>query len=391
MLVSVQFRSRFGDHAWGGQTYTYRCDYDAKVGDLVDVPAGNASKVARIAEIDVPEYSVDPDIFPRLKAVIGPAKYEDTLFAETDAAAADTPDLPEIAIADNIIVVKQLPIIENQLRELRGTVEKKVNEALSLAVTEDTVKAVKVVKAALNKEYKELEDRRKKVKEVIFDPYYQFEATYKEIIGNLYTEADRQLKEKIDAVENSIKEEKRAALKEYFDEYRASLNLNEEPIASFENWNTKVNKTASDKSLRVAAKAYLDGVYEDLNTINGMEDADEILVEYRACRSLSRAIATVGERHRLAEESRRRRAEMAAEKAAREAVEREAAARVEAAAAKIEPSAPPVAVPTQESAEGQSAAQEKIFPRFTFTVINATRSQLIKVREFMKQEGIQYE
>jgi hypothetical protein len=34
---------------------------------------------------------------------------------------------------------------------------------------------------------------------------------------------------------------------------------------------------------------------------------------------------------------------------------------------------------------------EPIFEEFTFTVYGCTRSQLIKIREFLKQEGISYE
>ena len=383
MLVSVQFKSRSSGE-FTGRKYTYKCDYDAIVGDIVKVPAGAGEGIARITDINVPDYSVKSDVYPLLKTVIGPAEYEDTLF--DNDPPADVPSLPETAISDNIIVIKQLPIIEDQLRDLRSTVEEKVQEALSLAVTEETVKVVKDVRAALNKEYKALEERRKQVKLAILEPYDRFEATYRECIGDLYTDADRQLKEKIDAVENGVKDEKRRRLKEFYEEYRAVSHLQDEEIASFESWPVNITKTASDKSLQQAARAYLDMIRGSLDTISTMENADEILVEYKVCKDLSRAITTVNERKRRAEEERARREKAAAEKAEREARDREVIEKVNAAAARTEPLAPPVAVPAPEP-----QPQEKIFPRFTFTVLNATKSQLIKVREFMKQEGIQYE
>ena len=389
MLVKVQFKSRFKPYNYGGNEYTYDCDLDVSVGDVVTVPVGigeNGTGVARVSEINVDETSVPPDVLCRLKKVTGWANYEQTLIPDEQQ---EMPTLPEVQFAENIIVIKQLPIIEDQLRTLRESVENKVHEALSLAVTEDTVKAVKTVRAALNKEYKDLEERRKQVKLAILEPYDRFEATYRECIGNLYTDADRQLKEKIDAVEDGVKEQKRSALKAYYEEYRASVYLSGEPMADFDRWCTKVNKSASDKSLRDAAKVYLDGLRGDLDSIATMENADEILVEYKACRELSKAISTVNDRIRKKEEERKRMADAAAERAAREAREREAREKVEAAA-KVKPVEPPVEVQKPAAPEEQPAA-EKVFPRFTFTVINATRSQLIKVREFMKQEGIQYE
>lgn len=384
MLVSCRFKSKSADD-FVGRAYTYKCDYPAQVGDIVKVPAGSGEGIAKIVEINVPEYSIRSDVFPILKTVIGPAEYEDSLFTETDAA--EIAALPETHVADNIIVIKQLPIIEDQLRELRGIVEEKVKEALSLAVTEDTVKAVKQVRAALNKEHDELETRRKQVKLAILEPYDRFEATYRECVGNLYADADRQLKEKIDAVENGIKNGKREALQRYFEEYRAAVNLQDEDLARFDRWPVNITKTASEKTLRQAAKAYLDMIRNDLDTISGMEDADEILVEYKSGKELCMAIAAVNNRKRMAQEERERREKQAAEKAAREAAEKEALAKVEAAAAKVEPTAPPVSV---QNPEKPAKDPNEVFPRKTFTLINVTRAQLIKLKNFMDQEGIHY-
>ena len=65
---------------------------------------------------------------------------------------------------NELIVVKQLPIIEDQLRKIRKNVEQRVNVALSLVCTEDTYKEVKKERATLNKEYQELEARRLEVR-----------------------------------------------------------------------------------------------------------------------------------------------------------------------------------------------------------------------------------
>ena len=65
---------------------------------------------------------------------------------------------------DNLIVLRQLPVIEDQLLQVKASIESRVGQVLALACTEDTYKAVKRSRAELNKEYADLERRRKVVK-----------------------------------------------------------------------------------------------------------------------------------------------------------------------------------------------------------------------------------
>lgn len=381
MIIQCQYKNSRGD-GWMQKTYAYRCEFPVQVGDLVDVPNKDGTKTVRVAEINVPETSIASNVLPLLKTVIGPAEYDGTLFDGQEGE--NVPALPDIDFAENIIVIRQLPIIEDQLRSLRTEVEAKVNEALSLAVTEDTVKVVKSVRASLNKEAAELDARRKQVKLAILEPYDRFEATYRENIGDLYKEADAKLKEKIDAVENSIKDAKKASLRAYFEEYRASIDLQDEEMAAFEKWPVNITKTESEKSLRTRAKAFLDLIAKDLMAIRSMPIADEVLVEYRMYGDLAKAVANVNERHRLQEEAKKRREAEAAAKAEREAREREAAEKVQAAIQKApEPLAPPVQKPEKDPNE--------LFPVVgPFVLRNVTRAQVIKFKQFLNQEGIQY-
>lgn len=381
MLIQCQYKNSRGD-GWMQKTYAYRCEFPVQVGDLVDVPNKDGTKTVRVAEINVPETSIASNVLPLLKTVIGPAEYDGTLFDGQEGE--NVPALPDIDFAENIIVIRQLPIIEDQLRSLRTEVEAKVNEALSLAVTEDTVKVVKSVRASLNKEAAELDARRKQVKLAILEPYDRFEATYRENIGDLYKEADAKLKEKIDAVENGIKDAKKASLRAYFEEYRASIDLQDEEMAAFEKWPVNITKTESEKSLRTRAKAFLDLIAKDLMAIRSMPIADEVLVEYRMYGDLAKAVANVNERHRLQEEAKKRREAEAAAKAEREAREREAAEKVQAAIQKApEPLAPPVQKPEKDPNE--------LFPVVgPFVLRNVTRAQVIKFKLFLNQEGIQY-
>ena len=57
-------------------------------------------------------------------------------------------------MSNELIIVKQLPQIEEHLKERSEEIEKKVENAKSLICTEEKVKTIKEVRAELNKEFK---------------------------------------------------------------------------------------------------------------------------------------------------------------------------------------------------------------------------------------------
>ena len=100
---------------------------------------------------------------------------------------------------NELIRVAQLPVIEERLRAMKETVDKRVGEALALVCNEETVQAVKAVRADLNKEFQVLEEQRKAAKKAVLGPYEQFEAVYKECVSDAFRAADAALKGKVDA------------------------------------------------------------------------------------------------------------------------------------------------------------------------------------------------
>ena len=144
----------------------------------------------------------------------------------------------------DLIIVKQLPQIEEHLKELSAEIDKKVEYAKSLVCTEESVKAIKQVRADLNKEFKELEAQRKNVKEQIFAPYNQFEEVYKVYIADKYKSSDLDLKTKIDNTENELKAQKEQEIKDYFEEYKTANNID---FVDFKQANINVTLTASKK------------------------------------------------------------------------------------------------------------------------------------------------
>lgn len=275
---------------------------------------------------------------------------------------------------NNIIQVKQLPIIVEQLHEVKAEVTAKVEQALSLVCTEDTIKDVKKVRSELNKELKDYEERRKAVKKAIMTPYEQFEMVYKDCISDTYKKADTELKGKIDSVENELKEQKKAEVKGYFDEYLTATGID---FVTFENANINVTLSASMKSLKEQAKAFIDKIVDDLNVINTQEHKDDILYEYKASLNVSAAITTVTNRYKAIEAAKAREEE----RKAREQAEAESAAKVEEVVkSEAPPTVEPIAPPVEE---------EKTYT-LKFTV-RGTMPQLKALKEFLNNGGYDYE
>lgn len=267
-----------------------------------------------------------------------------------------------------LIKVTQLPIIEERLRSAKDAVDERVSEAVALVCTEETVQTVKDHRAELRRQFDELEEQRKKVKAAVLDPYDRFEQVYRECVSDAFKSADAALKEKIDDVEAEIKGRCEAGLREYFAELCAARHLD---FLRWEQAGVKVDmasaKQKTPKKLREQLARFVDRVSCDVARIAEMEDAEEIMAEYKQTLDAIGAMGTVQERHRRIEEER-------AAKEAREAArarEVEAVRRVETVAPPVQPEEDPVV-------------------RCTFTV-RATKPQLRKLKEFMLQEGIEYE
>lgn len=275
---------------------------------------------------------------------------------------------------NEIIKVIQLPVIIERLHEVKAEVTAKVEQALSLVCTEDTVKDVKKVRSELNKELKDYEDRRKAVKKAIMTPYEQFEAVYKDCISDTYKKADTELKDKIDSVENELKAQKTAEVKAYFDEYLQSRGID---FVTFESTHINVTLSASMKSLKEQAKAFVDKIVDDLNLIDTQEHKDEILYEYKQSLNVSNAITTVANRYKAIEEAKAKEEE----RKTREQAEAETIAKVESV---VEAVAPPTVEPIVPPAEEEKTYTLKF-------IVRGTMPQLKALKEFLNNGGYDYE
>lgn len=275
-------------------------------------------------------------------------------------------------MSDEIIVIEQLPVIKQQLQTIKADVTKRVNDALSLVCTKETVAVVKEARAELTKEFKAWEDKRKEVKNAIMKPYNDFDEAYKDCITDVFKAADSDLKSKIDSVENELKEQRYQEVFCYFEELCQANNLD---FVTFENTNINITLSASMKSLKKQAKDFVDRICDDLTLIATQEHKDEILYFYKkqdgiSFLDVSKSIAFVIDKHRVIEAEKAKEAERQAQIEVIKAVE-----------SKVDEIVPPTIEPPKED-------EPILTVRFT---VKGTRTQLKALKEFLNNGGYDYE
>lgn len=270
---------------------------------------------------------------------------------------------------DEIIRVVQLPIIEQYFNDLNQEISQRVQTALSLACTEETIGTVKKERAELNKMFAELEQRRKEVKEAVLAPYKRFEVIYNENVAAQMKAADDTLKRRIDDIETEIKKRCEEDLRRYFAEV---CIVNRVDWLRYEDVGIKVDmasaKAKTPNRLRKEIKEFVETVLTDLDLISGMEHEEEILVEYKKCLNYANAVLIVRERHERIEAERKRQEQNAAEKEA-----------VEKSVDKVERV---IALSLPKESEPQICC--------TFKVTD-TKERLIALRNWMDENGYKFE
>ena len=280
----------------------------------------------------------------------------------------------------SIILVEQLPIIKQQLNDIKILFAEKTALAQKMECTEDNLKSVRAARAEITKIFNALEEKRKEAKKAILAPYEDFERVYKECVTDIYKPCNEELGQKISDVENALKAQKREIAQNYFDEYAKSLEID---FVKLDNIALSIGLTTSKKSMMIAIKAYLDKVKDDLYLIVTQEHSTEILVEYKRCLNVSQAITTVVNRHKAIEEEQKRREETAASNALSEEAVKNVLDVAEAASFK-----PPVEEPIAPPAADTETT--KVY-KATFTVTTDSIEKLRELKKFLEDGGYIYE
>jgi len=304
-IIGVNFKDRNSD-AFQEKVYNYNCDIsDVAVGDILIAPTSSkdGDAIVRVYAVGVDPETVAPNIRAILKTISRRADEAVDIVptvAITEQASADLV-LAGVVDATELIVIKQLPVIENQLRGVKADWETVLKETRSLPCSPKTVGTVKDIRAGMRKKFFALDDRRKEIKRLASAPIDQFEATFKECITEIFNKADQELKEKVDTVEDGLRDEKRVKIEAHYLERLESFGID---FPAFAQSGIKVGLSDTEASLIKQVDAFTERIACEVEMIKGLPLADEVLVEYKESLNAPRAITAVNARHKAMEEVR---------------------------------------------------------------------------------------
>lgn len=194
----------------------------------------------------------------------------------------------------------QAPVISEDLEGVRRQMDLVLAELGQLPENDESLKRVKAIRADLSRQFEEMEIQRKEVKRQVLQPYTQAEEKYKACIAEPYKAADRQLKEWIDKYQNGMKLACEVRLREYFDSLCTAQGVD---FLHFSKCGVTVDmamaRQKEPKKAMETIESFVLGVRSDLDSILTLEDAAEVLCEYRRSLDLLDAILTVKNRKKL--------------------------------------------------------------------------------------------
>ena len=317
---------------------------------------------------------------------------------EEKTTAAEATALATVQVkpdSGELMRLEQVPIIIERLREIKGEIEERTKAATSLVCTEANYKKIKKIRAAMNKEFNELETKRKSIKKAVYTPYEEFEKVYRECVTIPYKTSMSELDKVVGVVEDSLKNEKETVAREHFKKYSQALGID---FVRFEDVECKITMSVTEKKLKDQCTAFLDRVMDDLQLIATQEHKAEILVEYKSTLNVSQAIRTVKERFEaIAAEKAREEAERAElELVAQNMAETTAAYEPFAANVPQEIEVPEGEMPETPGAETTAEAQTAEEPIYSLTfTIRGTKAQLKAaaqdIKDYLNKEGLRYE
>lgn len=280
----------------------------------------------------------------------------------------------EVVDVSKAVVVTQKPIIAyTLLKQISDNVIAKI-EALdidSLEATEDNLALIKRTRADLTKDFTELENQRKTVKDIVLNDYNIFEDDYKRLIASPFKDADAKLKSLSSLVEDKILSLKIDGIVEYFKESNAF------DFVKFEDMNLKIIKSKSDKVIKSEVDEYLANIKMSISTIETLPNKERVLAKFQIHKDLNRAISETNLEVQREEQIK-------AQNAERERIDAERKQQAEKQSEAIEVEA--MEAVEQCAPEPDQKSEEKIYET-TFTV-RGTMEQLSKLKQYMKEIGV---
>lgn len=286
---------------------------------------------------------------------------------------------------NEIVKIESMAVIKQQLDKVEIFIEEKTKdipeilkklELLSKEEKEEKKSEIKKYKQYLSNIQKELENKRKEIKKEVNKPYEEFNEYYSNGVFIKLNQGIVQLENVVNDIEVAQKQQKEQELREFFEEHCKARNL--DGWFCYEMITLNVTLSASMKSLKEKIIAILDEVAKAIQLIKMEEFADEIMLEYKNSLDFGNSKMKVVERHQQLELMKQKEEELARKK-------EEEAKIVEKVEEVVEPE---IIAPVEIETTTLADTEEQYVITFT---VHGTREQIIKLKQFLNEEGLHYE
>lgn len=268
---------------------------------------------------------------------------------------------------NEIIKIKQMPIVFEQLEKIGSLIQEATKDIDSLECTEENKQEVKRRRTEINNTLKVLEDKRKEIKTKLLEPYEIFEDKYEKECKVQLQSASEKLKEKIDTIESQQLKVKEDELREFAEQHIVANNIQD--VVTFEDIDLNITLSASIKSLKEQILEFVNKVVGDMKLIEMEEYRDEIYVEYLRNRgNFTQSKMNVIERHKMMD--RYKEAQQEIEESNKEFDE--------------------VVEKVQEVIKPKEIIEDDEIIKVSFT-LTGTKEKIKKVKDLIIELGIEYE
>ena len=268
---------------------------------------------------------------------------------------------------NSIVKIETMPKIFSQLEKIGKFIDENIKDIDKLECTEENRQEVKNRRTEINKTLELLETRRKEIKNTLLDPYNQFNEKYEEECKTKLENASNTLKNKVDTIENQLKQEKEDELREFANQHIRANSL--QGIIKYEDIGLCVTLSASMKSLKEETLKFIEKIANDIELIKHEEYSDEIMLEYINNRgNYAQSKLNVLNRHKQLEEMRKQ-----------QEVKQEQEKQEEKVVEKVNE----ITIPKE-------IIEENELLKVTFT-IETTKQNIIELKKWLNERGIKYE
>ena len=274
---------------------------------------------------------------------------------------------------NEIISVQQLPKIYYELEKIGKVVDNALVGINDMVCDEDNKKEVKKRKQEITAFKNLMESKRKEIKNQVMEKYNEFNKKYEEEVKVKLENAENILTEKYTAIEIQQKQDKENELREFVEQHCKDKNVHIE----FDRIGLNITLSASIKSLKEQALAFIDKVVSDLKLIELEEYKDEILLEYNQSLNFAEAKLIVADRHKKLEEIKEQQKEVQLR------IDEEAKI-VE----QIEEVVEEVSTPVEIETTVEDLENEKWVLSFT---VKGPKEKLKKLKEYIIELGLEWE